>query len=72
MPEHLIEIWEAEGERDTLCTAFCLVCGWMGGDATRGDAEAEAEMHERGERHPWQLAPGEAKPWKPGAHWGAR
>jgi hypothetical protein len=64
--EHLIEIWKAEGEHGTLCTAFCLTCNWMGGDGTRGEAETEAGMHERGERHPWQLAPGEAEAWKPG------
>ena len=23
-------------------------------------------MHERGERHPWQIAPGPVVPWRPG------
>lgn len=71
MSEHLIEIWEAEGEQGTLCTAFCLTCNWMGGDGSRAEAETEAEMHLRGEQFPWQLLPGEVREWRPGAQWGS-
>ncbi len=45
-------------------TSVCADCPWMGGDHTRREpAEADAEKHRRGERWPWQLAPGEE--WTP-------
>jgi hypothetical protein len=56
-----------KGVRRTLWTPACLACGWQGGDGTRVEAEAEARMHERGERMPWQRLPGEASEWAPGA-----
>jgi hypothetical protein len=61
----VIEIWTMVGERGTTYSPACLACGWCGGDGTRAEAEAESRMHERGERQPWQLAPGTAKPWEP-------
>jgi hypothetical protein len=63
---HSIELWETKGEKTTMVTTVCLACGWHEGDGTRAKAETEAGMHDRGERYPWQLAPGEAKPWRPG------
>jgi hypothetical protein len=63
---HVIELWEMVGETRTLFTPACLNCGWVGSDGTRGEAEEEGLMHERGERHPWQLRPGSATPWRPG------
>ncbi len=62
----LIEIWTMVGEQQTLYTPACPSCGWIGSDGTMAEAEHEGSMHERGERHPWQLAPGEARTWAPG------
>jgi hypothetical protein len=42
------------GEKGTLYSPACLTCGWCGGDGTRAEAETEAAMHQRGERHPWR------------------
>jgi hypothetical protein len=42
----------------------CLSCGWYGSDGTRFEAEEEVRMHERGERHPWQMAPGQKPGWE--------
>jgi hypothetical protein len=66
VPAHLIEYWPMRGEKATMWAPACLTCGWHGGDGTRSEAEAEARMHERGERHPWQRSPETVKPWKPG------
>lgn len=60
------EIWERHGEKGTEYTPACLTCAWIGSDGTRRQAVEEAGMHERGERHPWQLAPGEIRVWSPG------
>jgi hypothetical protein len=60
------EIWERKGEKETQFTAACLLCNWIGSDTTHTEAVEEGEMHERGERHPWQMAPGTALPWSPG------
>jgi hypothetical protein len=62
----IIEIWTMVGETQTLYTPTCLTCGWHGGDGTMAEAEREGAMHESGERHPWQVAPGEVKTWAPG------
>lgn len=44
--------------------ACCQDCEWLGGDYSRREGSAqEAEMHERGERHPWQAA--EVTVWDP-------
>lgn len=66
MTEHLIEYWEMKGDRRTQWTPACLNCSWIGSDGTRAEAEQEAQMHERGERHPWQ--PLTIEPWHPGKH----
>jgi hypothetical protein len=63
---HAVEIWTMVGETQTLYTPSCLSCGWIGSDGTRPEAEEEGRMHERGERHPWQIAPGPVVPWRPG------
>jgi hypothetical protein len=63
---HVIEFWDMKGDRRIQWTPFCLTCNWTGSDGTRAEAEHEAGMHERGERHPWQLAPGTARAWRPG------
>jgi hypothetical protein len=52
------------GEQLTIFTAACLSCGWVGDDGTRAAAEHEIKMHERGERHPWHLAPGQVPGWE--------
>jgi hypothetical protein len=65
--EHVVEIWERRGEKETQWTPACLLCDWIGSDGTHAEAEQEGQMHERGERHPWQFAPGETpEPWRPG------
>jgi hypothetical protein len=66
VPSHVVEFWEMVGESRTAYTPACLNCGWIGSDGSRVEAEAEGVMHERGERHPWQLGPGEIRPWRPG------
>lgn len=66
MPSHIVELWEMVGEARTVYTPACLVCGWIGGDGSRAEAEREGRMHERGERQPWQLEPGTATAWRPG------
>jgi hypothetical protein len=63
---HIVEFWEMVGEQRTMVTPACLNCGWIGSDGTRPGAEEEPRMHERDERNPWQLAPGEVRPWQPG------
>jgi hypothetical protein len=60
----LIEIWTMVGEQRTLYTPACLNCGWIGSDGTMPEAEAEGAMHERGERRPWQMAPGQEPGWE--------
>jgi hypothetical protein len=60
----LVEIWTLVGEKQTLYTPSCLTCGWVGGDGSRVEAEAEGRMHERGERQPWQIVPGQAAGWE--------
>ncbi len=60
----LIEFWPTKGDRWTQWTPACLACGWIGGDGTRVEAEREAEMHERGERQPWQMAAGQRPGWE--------
>jgi hypothetical protein len=62
-----MELWETIGEARTIYTPACLACGWIGSDGTYAEAEAEGQMHERGERQPWQLPPGTPSPWRPGA-----
>jgi hypothetical protein len=52
------------GERRTLYTPACLNCGWIGSDGTMPEAEGEGAMHERGERRPWQMAPGQEPGWE--------
>ena len=52
------------GEQGTLYTPACLFCGWIGSDGTRPEAEAEGGMHERGERQPWIMAPGQTPAWE--------
>jgi hypothetical protein len=64
VPAHIIEYWPMRGEKITVWAPACLSCGWHGGDGTRAEAEAEAAMHERGERQPWQLAPGQRPGWE--------
>jgi hypothetical protein len=64
----LIEIWTMVGEQRTLYTPACLNCGWIGSDGTMPEAEAEGAMHERGERRPWQMAPGQEPGWGTGSH----
>ncbi len=45
---HIVEIWEmVRGER-TVCVPTCLVCGWMGTDGARPQAEREGVTHEEG------------------------
>jgi hypothetical protein len=61
---HVIEIWKIVGEQGTMCTPACLNCGWIGGDGTRPEAEAEGEMHERGERQPWIMVPAQPPAWE--------
>lgn len=60
------EIWERRGEKETQRTPACLACSWIGSDGssdgTRGQAEEEAGMHERRERHPWQIGLGPPSP----------
>jgi hypothetical protein len=53
------------GEDQIIYTPACLSCGWVGSDGGRAEAETEGAMHERGERQPWQLAPGTPSPWRP-------
>lgn len=61
-----VEIWERKGERETQYTPACLKCSWIGSDTSYADAVAEGEMHVRGERQPWQIAPGEVRrAWAP-------
>jgi hypothetical protein len=52
------------GEQRTIYTPACLSCGWIGSDGTRLEAEREGEMHERGERQPWQMAPHQRPGWE--------
>lgn len=40
--------------------------GWIASDGTGLEAEREGAMHERGERHPWQMAPLQRGPCWPG------
>ena len=61
----IVEIWGMKGEKGSQWTPACLTCAWIGSDGTRAEAETEARMHERGERQPWQLAPGTIRPWEP-------
>jgi hypothetical protein len=60
----LIEIWTMVGEQQRLYTPACLSCGWIGSDGTRVEAEREGGMHERGERQPWIMAPGQTPGWE--------
>ncbi len=47
--------------------AECEDCDWLGGDwSDEGLAIEDAEMHERGERHPWE--PETVEPWTPSRH----
>jgi hypothetical protein len=56
---HAIEIWEMVGEKQTIYTAACLACGWIGEDEyTRSGAEADGRDHEAGIRPPWVIEPG--------------
>jgi hypothetical protein len=52
------------GEQGTLYTPACLTCGWIGSDGTMAEAEYEGGMHERGERQPWIMAPGQRVGWE--------
>ncbi len=47
-------------------TAVCEACSWMSGDySDREDAERDGEMHERRERHPWEVPLGEIRNGRP-------
>ena len=47
-------------------TAVCETCFWMSADYTEiEDAERDARMHERGERHAWEVGPGGVQEWSP-------
>jgi hypothetical protein len=60
--QHLVEIWKMKGPRGAIHTPACLSCGWVGEETNRRVmAVREGEMHERGERWPWQVAPGETR-----------
>jgi len=48
--------------------AVCEDCDWMGSDhpLDKSEARKDAQMHERGERRPWEAA--ELEPWTPSRH----
>jgi hypothetical protein len=41
---HVVEIWEMVGESRTLNTPACLICGWIGSDGSRAEAEHEGRI----------------------------
>jgi hypothetical protein len=62
-PGHGIEIWDERRETDHVLPGL-PVLRLDRQRRTRLEAEREGAMLERGERHPWQMAPGEKLSWE--------
>lgn len=65
-PEQKHKVWVQPklGQKESF-TARCI-CGWIGEDEySPEDADKDAQMHMRGEYHPWIIPPGENREWTP-------